>query len=115
MFELLRRSTAMRLLAVGAVALVGAWAAGLEEQRVGEKDPGVIVVDEVAGMLLACAGLPRQLPWILAAFLAFRVLDIWKPFGIRRLQALQGGVGVVVDDLVAGAYVSLLGQLRHVW
>jgi phosphatidylglycerophosphatase A len=103
------------LAGVGAVALVGAWAAGREEQRVGEKDPGAIVVDEVAGMLLACSGLPRGLVWVLAAFLAFRVLDVWKPLGIRRLQALPGGVGVVVDDLVAGAYVSLLGQLRHVW
>jgi phosphatidylglycerophosphatase A len=101
------------LVATGAVAVVGAWAAGREEHRVGAKDPGTIVVDEVAGMLIACCGHPRTLPWVLGLFLAFRVFDVVKPFGIDRLQDLPGGVGVVADDLAAGVYVSLLGQLRH--
>jgi phosphatidylglycerophosphatase A len=89
------------------------WAASREEDRVGAKDPRAIVIDEVAGMLLACYGHPRTLPWVLGLFLAFRVLDVWKPLGVDKLQALPGGVGVVADDLLAGAYVSLLGQLRH--
>jgi phosphatidylglycerophosphatase A len=101
------------LVATAAVAVVGMWAAGREEDRVGARDPRVIVIDEVAGMLLACYGHPRTLPWVLGLFLAFRVFDVWKPLGIDRLQALPGGVGVVADDLLAGAYASLLGQLRH--
>jgi phosphatidylglycerophosphatase A len=64
-------------------------------------------------MLLACYGHPRTLPWVLGLFLAFRVFDVLKPLGIDKLQALPGGVGVVADDLLAGAYASLLGQLRH--
>jgi phosphatidylglycerophosphatase A len=99
--------------ATAAVALVGVWAAGREERRVGATDPRAIVIDEVAGMLIACCGHPRTWPWILGLFLAFRVFDIVKPFGIDKLQDLPGGVGVVADDLVAGIYVSLLGQLRH--
>ena len=95
------------------VSVVGIWAAGREEARVGTKDPGSIVVDEVAGMLIACAGNPRTLPWMLGLFLAFRALDVLKPLGINRVQELPGGFGVVVDDLLAGLYVSLLGQLRH--
>jgi phosphatidylglycerophosphatase A len=96
-----------------AVAAIGIWAAGREEARVGGKDPGAIVIDEVAGMLLACCGHPRTLLWGLGLFLAFRVFDIMKPLGIDRLQALSGGLGVVADDLLAGLYVNLLGQLRH--
>jgi phosphatidylglycerophosphatase A len=96
-----------------AVAVIGIWAAGREEARVGTKDPRAIVVDEVAGMLIACCGQPRTLLWALGLFLAFRVFDVLKPLGIDRLQALPGGWGVVLDDLLAGVYVSLLGQLRH--
>ena len=109
----LQPSDAALLVATAVVALVGVWAAGREERRVGAKDPRAIVVDEVAGMLIACCGNPRTLPWVLGLFLAFRVFDVLKPFGINRLQDLPGGVGVVADDLVAGLYASLLGQLRH--
>ncbi len=77
------------------------------------KDPTAIVIDEVAGMLIACYGNPRTLPWVLGLFLAFRVFDVVKPLGINKLQDLPGGLGVVADDLLAGIYVSLLGQLRH--
>ena len=99
------------LVAAALVTLVGTWAAGLEEARLGEKDPGVIVVDEIAGMLLACTGQPRRLPWVVGAFLVFRVLDIVKPFGIRALQVAPGGFGIMVDDVVAGAYTGLGGFL----
>jgi phosphatidylglycerophosphatase A len=101
------------LLAAGLVAAVGVWAATREEARLREKDPAPIVIDEVAGMLVACTGHPRTLAWVLALFVAFRVLDVWKPLGIRALQALPGGFGIVADDLLAGVYASLLGQVRH--
>jgi phosphatidylglycerophosphatase A len=97
--------------ATAVVTVIGVWAATREEARIGEKDPGAIVIDEVAGMLVACYGLPRTLPWVLGLFIAFRVLDVWKPLGIRQLQALPGGLGVVADDLLAGAYASLVGQV----
>lgn len=108
-----RPGDAALLVATAVVSVIGIWAAGREEARVGTKDPRAIVIDEVAGMLIACYGHPRTLPWVLGLFLAFRVFDVLKPLGIDRLQALPGGVGVVADDLLAGVYVSLLGQLRH--
>jgi phosphatidylglycerophosphatase A len=95
------------------VSVIGIWAAGREEERLGTRDPRVIVIDEVAGMLVACWGHPRTLPWVLGLCLAFRFFDVVKPLGIDRLQALPGGLGVVADDLLAGVYVSLLAQLRH--
>jgi phosphatidylglycerophosphatase A len=99
--------------ATAVVAAIGIWAAGREEERLGTKDPRAIVIDEVAGMLLACCGHPRTLPWVLGLFLLFRIFDVLKPLGVDRLQALPGGLGVVADDLLAGLYASLLGQLRH--
>lgn len=108
------RPTDLALLgATAIVSVIGIWAAGREEARLGTKDPTAIVVDEVAGMLIACYGHPRTLGWVLALFLAFRVFDVVKPLGINKLQDLPGGLGVVADDLLAGVYVSLLGQLRH--
>ena len=93
------------------VAAVGIWASGLEEVRVGVKDPSSIVVDEAAGMLVALLGHPRNLSWVLGLFLLFRVMDVWKPFPIRQLQELPGGWGVVMDDLLAGVYANLLIQI----
>jgi phosphatidylglycerophosphatase A len=90
------------------VVLVGMWAGSRVERVLGRKDPGVIVIDEVAGMLLSMIMLPRTLPVLITAFLLFRLFDIWKPFPARESQALTGGVGVMVDDLIAGLYTLVL-------
>jgi phosphatidylglycerophosphatase A len=90
------------------VTLLGIWAGGRVERVLGRKDPGIIVIDEVAGMLLSVIGLPRTIPVLITAFLLFRLFDIWKPFPARESQALTGGVGVMVDDLIAGLYTLIL-------
>jgi phosphatidylglycerophosphatase A len=90
------------------VILVGIWAGSRVERVLGKKDPGVIVIDEVAGMLLSVILLPRTIPVLITAFLLFRLFDIWKPFPARESQALTGGVGVMVDDLIAGVYTLIL-------
>jgi phosphatidylglycerophosphatase A len=59
-------------------------------------------------MLLSVIGLPRSLPVLITAFLLFRLFDIWKPFPARESQALTGGMGVMVDDLIAGLYTLVL-------
>jgi phosphatidylglycerophosphatase A len=90
------------------VVLVGIWAGSRVERVLGKKDPGVIVIDEVAGMLLSVILLPRTIPVLITAFLLFRLFDIWKPFPARESQALTGGMGVMVDDLIAGVYALVL-------
>ena len=90
------------------VLLVGTWAADRAERLIGRKDPGAIVIDEVAGMLLSVILLPPTIPVLVTAFLLFRLFDIWKPFPARESQALTGGMGVMVDDLVAGVYALVL-------
>ncbi len=90
------------------VALAGVWAGGRIERLAGRKDPGLIVIDEVAGMMFSVLVLPRTVGILLVAFFCFRVLDIVKPFPIKQAQSLPGGFGVIVDDLIAGACTLLL-------
>jgi len=90
------------------VIAVGIWAGSRVERVLGAKDPGLIVIDEVAGMVLSVLLLPRTIGVLLTAFFLFRVFDIWKPFPARESQALTGGLGVMLDDLIAGAYALIL-------
>jgi phosphatidylglycerophosphatase A len=101
------------LLTIIALSLAGIRAATRTEKLLGRKDPGVVVVDEVAGQLMAFLFLPFDAaPWmIFAGFLAFRLFDIWKPYPIRRLEALESGLGIMADDLLAGAYAAALMSL----
>lgn len=79
------------------------------------KDPSFVVIDEIGGMLVAMAGIPFHFNaegwfYLAAGFLLFRVLDIWKPFPIRQSQKLDGGLGIVMDDLLAGLFTNLVLQ-----
>ena len=96
------------LVALIVVTVVGIWAGSRVERALGRKDPGVIVIDEVAGMLLSVILLPPTIPVLVTAFLLFRLFDIWKPFPARESQVLTGGLGVMVDDLIAGFYALVL-------
>jgi len=91
-----------------AVTALGIWAGSRVERAFGTKDPGVIVIDEVAGMLLSVLFLPRTIVVLATAFLLFRLFDVWKPFPARESQVFTGGLGVMLDDLIAGAYALLL-------
>jgi phosphatidylglycerophosphatase A len=100
--------------ALACIATVPAiWAAGETARQANIKDPQFVVVDEVVGQWLALAGartLNGKAPWIpwLAAFLLFRLFDIWKPPPVRQLESLPRGVGIVADDLMAGLYAALV-------
>ncbi len=96
------------LLTLVGVVLVGIWASHHVERLLARKDPGLIVIDEVAGMMVSVALVPRTVPVLVCAFFLFRLFDIWKPFPARDSQSLPGGAGVMVDDLIAGLYALLL-------
>ena len=97
-------STALYLGLVALVVVVGIWAAGEADRAWGKHDSQRIVIDEVAGYLMTVAFVDRGSGWALAAgFVLFRFLDIAKPGPIRWLDRnVKGGLGVVLDDLVAG-------------
>lgn len=85
--------------------IVGIPICGKAGTALGVSDHGGIVWDEVVAMLLVLEFTPRTWPWWLAAFLLFRLFDIWKPFPIRQCDArLKGGFGVMFDDLLAAIY-----------
>jgi len=90
------------------VTLIGTWAAEHAERALGTKDPGAIVIDEVAGMTLSVLLLPLTVPVAILAFLLFRLFDIVKPTPARQAQTLHGGAGVMVDDLIAGLYALVI-------
>jgi phosphatidylglycerophosphatase A len=96
-------------LALGSI-LPAVWAADRYALATGRKDPQEVVVDEVAGQWIALAGathLHTIAPWLIA-FALFRLFDIWKPFPVRALEKLPGGVGIVMDDVMAGIYAGLV-------
>jgi phosphatidylglycerophosphatase A len=94
--------------------LFGVPAATIVERECGRRDPGFIVIDEVAGQWVALLGSRPAWRGALLALALFRVFDIAKPFPIRRLERLPGGWGIVFDDLGAGLYALGVGcLLRH--
>ena len=86
---------------VGLGFLVGIWATGTLVKPA-HLDPPQAVWDEVIGIWATCLLLPKTIPWMVAAFVCFRFLDIVKPFPINRLERLPRGVGIMADDLLAG-------------
>lgn len=84
------------------------WASGRSHRLLGREDPSEVVIDEVAGYLLALFFLPLSWLTVSLGFLLFRIMDIWKPFPIKRIEAIKGGPGIVLDDLAAGLYANLI-------
>lgn len=79
------------------------------EKILRKKDPGAIVIDEIAGIVVTLFGLPFNLFCTAAGFIIFRALDILKPYPIRLLERkLSGGAGIVLDDVAAGIFGNLL-------
>src|SRR6185369_11890745 len=102
---------AIILIAILAFTFAGIWAASRAEALLGRKDPVKIVVDEVAGQLIALFPLvfaAWSIKLVIISFILFRFFDIVKPYPANRLQDLEGGMGVMCDDLVAGVYAAVI-------
>ena len=102
----------LQFLAIVAVSCAGAWSGFVAEAHFREQDPGQVVVDEVAGMMVTLLLNPAaSAGWLVAAFVLFRASDIVKPFPVNRLERLPGGIGIMADDLAAGVYANLALRL----
>jgi phosphatidylglycerophosphatase A len=102
---------ALEAILIVLVTLIGIWAASRVERLEQKKDPGKVVIDEVAGQLITLLPIPLTVIgptrlWILLAFFLFRAFDIVKPYPVRRLEKLESGLGIVIDDVAAGAYAA---------
>lgn len=86
---------------------IGVYASNVGERAWG-KDPGYVVIDEIAGFFVTMCFLPQSVALGIAGFFVFRVLDIIKPPPARQAEALPGGWGIMADDVIAGAYGNIL-------
>jgi phosphatidylglycerophosphatase A len=111
--------TTLSLAVIICLTAAGVWAATRAEKLLGRKDPGAVVLDEVAGQLIAFLFIPLSLnlKWwlVLAGFLLFRAFDIWKPYPVRRLEALESGLGIMADDVLAGIYAAVCLLLMTIY
>lgn len=105
----------MALLTLIAFTALGIWSADGAEAIFGEKDSQKIVVDEIAGFMIANFAAPAGAAPVVAAFILFRFFDIIKPYPARRAERLSGGAGVVLDDVVAGVYSLAVVRLALAW
>ncbi len=98
----------MNVLFLGCLFIIGIYVSGLAEKVFQEKDSGVIVIDEICGMLLTLLLLPK-VTYLAAAFVLFRIFDILKPFPVRMVeQKMRGGLAIMLDDAVAAGYTVLI-------
>ena len=93
------------------VFVVGVWAAGAVERHSGKTDPGIVVIDEVLGMLVTLLFQPVSWPVAVVGFLLFRVFDVLKPYPANKLEHLHGGLGIMADDAMAGVYANIVLRL----
>ncbi|MFK8009817.1 MAG: phosphatidylglycerophosphatase A [Saprospiraceae bacterium] len=98
------------LLATIVFTLLGVWSTNELESEWG-KDPSKVVVDELIGVWIAVLWIPIETQWLILGFILFRFFDILKPLGIRRLESIKGGWGVMLDDLGAGIYANIVLQI----
>lgn len=114
-FLLLRLPGGMYYPALGIIFLLAVFTAGSAEKILDRADPGLIVIDEIIGMLIGLIAVPLKPVPLLCAFLLFRVFDVLKPFPVGWVDSrLHGGLGIVLDDVVAGIYTLLVMQfLKH--
>ncbi len=106
---------AVVLVSIVVVTFAGIWAAARTEDLSNRKDPRKVVVDEVAGQLISLFPLTLFAHWsivaVIISFILFRFFDIVKPYPAGRLEALEGGLGVMCDDLVAGVYAAVITSI----
>ncbi len=108
-FLLIKLSPSNYYISLGIIFVIAVVTAGGAEKIVDTGDPGIVVIDEIIGMLIGLIGLPLKAAPMLIAFFVFRIFDIFKPFPVGWVDSrLHGGLGIVLDDVLAGIYTLIV-------
>ncbi len=99
------------MLAACFVLMIGIPVSSIVARESGVSDPGFVVIDEVAGQLIALIAVPLRWQYVLASFILFRGFDILKPPPLRQLEKLPGGSGIMLDDVGAGVFANIIVQV----
>jgi phosphatidylglycerophosphatase A len=110
-FILLKPSFLVHAVILLLIIPVGLISSHIAERVLNEKDSGYIVVDEFCGYFFSVLLIPFSLSYALAAFFLFRFFDILKPFPMRKMENLKGGIGIMADDIMAGLYTNVILQI----
>ena len=107
------------LVSYGTVIIVlfffGIVSSGIVKKNLRQKDPGIVVIDEVVGILITLIGLPMNWPVVICGFFLFRAFDMFKIYPINRLEAMPGGWGIMLDDVMAGVYSNIVLSAALRW
>ena len=98
----------IKIAAILILILFGAYTASKIEMETGVPDNNIIVIDEIAGMWITLLFVPMKLWWIISAIVLFRILDIVKPYPIKKIERFERGYGVMLDDAAAGIYAGIV-------
>lgn len=108
-FFLARLPLSVSILLILMLIGLAIWIAGEAEKMLGKKDPGCIVIDEIAGMAVTMVAIPFTLQTAISGFVLFRLFDVLKPPPIKTIdKKMHGGVGIVLDDVIAGVFANLV-------
>ena len=110
-FILLKPSFLVHAVILLLIIPVGLISSHIAERVLNEKDSRYIVVDEFCGYFFSVLLIPFSLSYALAAFFLFRFFDILKPFPMRKMENLKGGIGIMADDIMAGLYTNVILQI----
>ena len=95
-------------IATMAALLIGIWASDIYHKQTGKKDASEVIIDEVAGQWSVLFVAPLSLEGFIIAFALFRFFDILKPFPVNRAEQIEGAIGVMADDIVAGGLAAMI-------
>ena len=111
-FLLIRLPLSGYYLSLGIIFILAVITSGGAEKILDHGDPGIVVIDEIIGMLIGLIGIPLKIIPLLLAFVVFRIFDILKPFPVGWADShLHGGLGIVCDDVLAGIYTLIVMKI----
>ena len=114
-YYLLPISWLLFLILTIAIFIIGIFAANIYSPITNTHDSGAIIIDEVVGQWVALLFIPNEILYFIAAFILFRLFDITKCWPVNWAEKLPGGIGVMIDDLVAGLMAGIILYSFHVW